>query len=749
MNSKLNPKDKRHHPRLGHSMLTEVVQEGSQTQEALALDFSLSGVRLALTHPVAADQPLQLRLMLPPTDIENSQREVPLDLKARIAWQREEGGYLSCGAEFIGLTVAQKTRLREGFFFVKKLLTASIAGVLLQTVPTFAHGASSVPSVTPSASPATLFSTDILADQRAVNAVSASLQINLGKVMQDVLNLQKNSAGSNNAGLALMYQASLAFNVARLSADGVSLANATNKLNTDAMPILSANTAALQKATAQYQADTKLGNTAARAVSEAAMLKAAQKAASDLQAVYGSLVPTLSDKVQVDIGNLSKGVIKLGMSLLTRNSAAATADKAALTSNITALMADYVAMTQPKTDTPAKPTLQDSVTSLVTSLDSMMVKQADGKSVSVSSLLSSLLSGMIKPPVVTPSPVPTSVSTVPTTVKLMDGSEVAYMQAQVVNAAEMLGLFGINSEAQQDKRLGYAMLTDKAGTTTAIGYGYPVQYSYAKALYSNEDFAQLSDRMGVSNLSGLAQGGGMFAYGSNLDESTRVAVSWSGTAGVVEGPGASANPVWANAKATNLGVGVTHKFNDLVSAGVNVGFLNESHGILGNSYDPHSAFSFGETNHTVSLGLSAGFNLSRNNSLLVEAGFATTKGGNSSGLIAGTTDILSRSYGMTFMSKHLLKDEDRLTASMVKPLRVVSGEVAVVMQNVDAHGVVSSNTGWVSLVPTGSETDYKLSYDMPLKKSQSLSIQASARKDVQNIAGNNDASAGVSWSMKF
>ncbi len=728
-------------------MFGKVTQEGGLHQEAVAVDFSLSGVRLALSQPVAADRPLQLSLMLPSGDMATPQREAPLDLNARIVWQRDEGGQLRCGAEFIGLTAAQKQRLKEAYIFIKKVLAASVAGVLLHAAPALA----ATPTPSTAAASAASLSADILASQRAVNAASASLQANLGKALQDVLNIQKNTSGSNSSALALMYQASLAGNVAKLSADGIALKGATEKLNKLVAPIISANSEALRVATAKHQETLKSGNSSAVASAEAAVKRAADKANGYVKDVYGTLVPAVTDKLQGDIGNLTKGVTKLGKSLLSKNNAAIEADKAALASNLNVLMADYVAMTQPKSETPAKPAVQNTVESLVKSLDSLMVKQADGKSVSASSMLSSYLSGLIKSPMakITTSVIPVKSTTVPKKLKLADGSEIGYMEAAEINPAEALGLFGVNAEAPQDKRVGYAMLTDKEGTTTAIGFGHSAQFSYARALYGSDDLAQLSDQMGVSNLSGIAQGGGMFAYGTRLGDDTRVAVSWSSTTAAIDGTGASLNPGWTNAQASNLAVGVTHNVDDRMTAGINVGLLNEDHGILGNSYDPGSAFSFGETNRTFSLGFSAGLKLGGNSSLLAEAGFATTRGGNASGLIADTSDIKSRSYGMTFMSKHLLKKDDRLTASVVKPLRVVSGQVAVVTESIDANGVASLNKEWVSLVPTGSETNYKLAYDTSLKGKQSLSLQASVRKDVQNIAGNNEVAAGVSWNMKF
>jgi hypothetical protein len=71
------------------------------------------------------------------------------------------------------------------------------------------------------------------------------------------------------------------------------------------------------------------------------------------------------------------------------------------------------------------------------------------------------------------------------------------------------------------------------------------------------------------------------------------------------------------------------------------------------------------------------------------------------------------------------------------------------MPSVDALGYAVYNTEWASLVPDGHQTDYKMSYDTPLGDNKTLSLQAGYRQDVQNIQGNNDASIGATWSMKF
>ena len=67
----------------------------------------------------------------------------------------------------------------------------------------------------------------------------------------------------------------------------------------------------------------------------------------------------------------------------------------------------------------------------------------------------------------------------------------------------------------------------------------------------------------------------------------------------------------------------------------------------------------------------------------------------------------------------------------------------------DTQGAATLGKAWVNLAPSGSETDVRLAYDTPLKGGQSLAVQASYRKDMQNLAGNNEATVGVAWKAKF
>ncbi len=122
--------DKRRFPRLEHGLLADVRQqvEGAlQQQEALALDFSMSGARLALTHSIKEQLPLKVRLHLPSGDINQYQQQPPLELDARVAWQRVNDGHHTAGVEFVDLSQTQQERLRSGFEFFNR--SAEYAGM--------------------------------------------------------------------------------------------------------------------------------------------------------------------------------------------------------------------------------------------------------------------------------------------------------------------------------------------------------------------------------------------------------------------------------------------------------------------------------------------------------------------------------------------------------------------------------------------------------------------------------------------
>jgi hypothetical protein len=259
----------------------------------------------------------------------------------------------------------------------------------------------------------------------------------------------------------------------------------------------------------------------------------------------------------------------------------------------------------------------------------------------------------------------------------------------------------------------------------------------------------MSGDLGVSNLAALAQGGGMLAYGMQLSEPTRIAFSWSGTASALHGTPAAWNAPWTNPDASSAGIGVSHRFNERLTAGLSFGTLKENHGLLGTLYDADSALSLGASNRSRSYGLSAAYQLDVRSSLLFEAGFSSTAPASANGLFVGTTELRARAYGVTFARSRLFAPEDRLTLTVKRPLRVVSGEAGVVVPHIDERGEAHYNTEWTSLVPTGREVQYGLAYDRPLSKTQSVGFQYGYRHEALNIEGSRESSVIATWSVKF
>jgi hypothetical protein len=359
------------------------------------------------------------------------------------------------------------------------------------------------------------------------------------------------------------------------------------------------------------------------------------------------------------------------------------------------------------------------------------------------------LSGLIltKPTAASVNPLPANVNSGVVAIKLQDGSELSSWQAPRAYLTDRLGVFGISDGYAATAPI-YMALTNRDGSTMAMGYGMSSQLSLAKALYADSNFSLMASELGTSNLSGLAEGGFHLAYGMKITDETRVAVAmnWAPTSSY------GTNPSWdqgsVSSAAANLTVGLTTKLSDALTGGISLGQLHESRGVLGASYAANSPLSLG-ANRSTSLGLSLGYAFSAETSLLAEAGMAVTSGSQGNGLLAGTTSIQSRSYGMSLLSKQLMHSDDQLAISLKQPLRVVSGSVGVVTPTIDTTGVALYSTEMVSLVPTGREVDFKLAYDTPLMKNQSLSLQFVARKDTMNIAGIHDASVGAIWTTRF
>ncbi|MDE1145575.1 MAG: S8 family serine peptidase [Azospirillaceae bacterium] len=428
----------------------------------------------------------------------------------------------------------------------------------------------------------------------------------------------------------------------------------------------------------------------------------------------------------------------------------------------------------------------------VTSLTgSLITGGALGSLSSVSSLLSSYtafdgfqrnftvnLAGLIaKQPVSASSitaalPAPTVTTS---TTKFAGGAtlSLAYTEDQGLAAARPTGLVDRGGYAGHD---GWALAYNQGGLSLITGQGFPGGASFAEALWGGGVRAEAARTLGVSNaLTGLAQGGGFMALGTDLDGwlaralgGAHLAVSWSGA------PGMDAearrgletgdwNP-WQGAVLTGAG---WNRQADAFAAGLNwalakgwttslsLSLLDERNGLLGSQFRSGSPLALGDHNDTVSVGLATAVDVWNGGSLMLDASLARTGAGDSAqGIIAGIGPLLSRSYGMALSQRDTVTAGDSLTVAWRRPLRVVSGTATLMMTSVDDQGYATTLPTAVSLRPDGAETDMALSYTALLdggRWGQGLMVSGTLeyRQDAGNIRGLGDRVARVGLSYRF
>ncbi len=111
--------EKRRYPRAHNSLLAHVTH-GTREFEAVAQDFSLSGIRLSLTEPLRQGDRVGLALFMPYDDLDRYKSQTPLRLAGHVAWQRDEGDRHLCGIEFADLDPGARGRLMDCFEYYHK-----------------------------------------------------------------------------------------------------------------------------------------------------------------------------------------------------------------------------------------------------------------------------------------------------------------------------------------------------------------------------------------------------------------------------------------------------------------------------------------------------------------------------------------------------------------------------------------------------------------------------------------------------
>lgn len=111
--------EKRHFPRITNRLLVQAKQ-GKNVHECSSLDFSMTGLRLALHNTLDAKQILELELFLPQANLEKYENQKPLKLRGRVNWQRMVDGKNQCGISFENVSSDAHRLMRDCFQYFNK-----------------------------------------------------------------------------------------------------------------------------------------------------------------------------------------------------------------------------------------------------------------------------------------------------------------------------------------------------------------------------------------------------------------------------------------------------------------------------------------------------------------------------------------------------------------------------------------------------------------------------------------------------
>ncbi len=286
--------------------------------------------------------------------------------------------------------------------------------------------------------------------------------------------------------------------------------------------------------------------------------------------------------------------------------------------------------------------------------------------------------------------------------------------------------------------------TDASGSTMSAGNGFPAASSFADAFYGNDSLASgAMTTVGASSaLLGLAEGGSFVSYGTNLDKNTRVAFSWTQT---------DPNPTsdWTKPDATSFNTGLNLTVADGWKAGVTFGLLDETSGLLGTTYATHGPISFGQQNRSSSMGVTSSFDLGDKRSLLVDAAIVRSNTAEASGIITSVAPLYARTFGAALVQDDAILKGDHASFSLRSPLRVYSGSATLATNSVDSNGNIATGSQRVSLTPSGNEFDLAVGYAAPITEKLTVNATIDARRNADNVDGENDADFLLGMKLRF
>lgn len=341
-----------------------------------------------------------------------------------------------------------------------------------------------------------------------------------------------------------------------------------------------------------------------------------------------------------------------------------------------------------------------------------------------------------------------STDAVQRSVEFSDGSRLSYageMARPLFDPAEGAHRAGFgDSPLRRSSPRQWSMSMTSDGAYTGAGEGSGAAMSFSEARWIGASAFMGTDAEASTSLLGLVADTHYATAAFNLGRGERFSFA------SLRGEDASVTPLGNVPDAYGFAAAYTFlpQGDPAWQVSLTAALLGESQMLLGSP--SAGGLSFGR-NGSTSVGVATNFNLGSGYQLGLDAVTAVTRTGTSStSIISDMSDLTSVGFGAVLSKTGVASDDDSLSFTLRKPLRVISGTASLnVATGNDLWGNAVMERRSASLVPTGNETDFGATYGMMVSDGVSASLHAGARLDAEQVAGALDLGSMLQLRMAF
>lgn len=112
--------EQRKTPRLNSQLRVRVEMPNGILMEGISLDISLTGIQLRLKNKLEMNKSYPLKVFIPYQNIDDYQKQIPLDIQAQPVRYHQEGDLYLYGLNFIKVSAGQKAQLERIFAYFQR-----------------------------------------------------------------------------------------------------------------------------------------------------------------------------------------------------------------------------------------------------------------------------------------------------------------------------------------------------------------------------------------------------------------------------------------------------------------------------------------------------------------------------------------------------------------------------------------------------------------------------------------------------